>query len=108
MLSRLYTVPIKKTPGGGNMIPVTIKTFKGSALANAISLLGTFIDAIVKVIGVVCAFGMIGQLGWILGILVGLVIMILSSFVGGAIQKGAWAIAEMAAVKKLKAKLGLA
>ena len=89
------------------MIPVTIKTFKGCALANAISILGTLIDAIVKVIGVACAFGMIGQLGWILGILVGLVLMILSTFVGGAIQKCAWALAEMASGKKLKARLGL-
>lgn len=87
------------------MIPVTIRTYKGSFLATAISTIGTLIDAIVKLIGLMCAFFMISKLGLLLGILVGFVFLIASSFLGGLFQKGAWKLADMVQISKIKQKL---
>lgn len=87
------------------MIPVTIRTYKGSSLATAISVIGTLIDAIVKLIGVMCAFCMIEKFGLLLGILVGFVFLVASSFLGGLFQKGAWKLADMVQLSKIKGKL---
>ena len=87
------------------MIPVTIRTYKGSVLANAISVIGTLMDAIVKLIGVACAFGMMGELGFILGLLIGFVFLIAASYLGGLIQKGAWKLSDIIAASKIKRKL---
>ena len=87
------------------MIPVKIRTYKGSVLANAVSLIGTFIDAIVKLIGVACAFGIMGEIGFILGLLIGFVFMIASAFLGGLVQNGAWKLADLIQLAKIKKKL---
>ena len=86
------------------MIPVTIRTYKGSSLATAISAIGTLIDAIVKLIGLMCAFCMIAKLGLLLGILVGFVFLIASTYLGGLFQKGAWKLADMVQLSKIRGK----
>ncbi len=87
------------------MIPVSIRTYKGSVLANVLSITGTFLDAMLKLIGVVCAFGMLGEIGVLPGILVGLVIIVLALTLGTLIQKVAWKLADLLVMSKIKRKL---
>lgn len=87
------------------MIPVTIRTYKNSHLATAVSLIGTLIDAIIKLIGLMCAFLMIAKLGLLLGILVGFVFLIASTYLGGLIQRGVWKLADMVQLSKIKRTL---
>ena len=89
------------------MIPVTIRTYKGSILANVLSITGTIFDAILKLIGVACAFGMLGEIGVLPGILVGLVILVLAVALGTLIRKAAWKLADLLVMFKIKRRLSL-
>lgn len=89
------------------MIPVSIRTYKGSVLANILSITGSFLDAMLKLIGVACAFGMLGEIGILPGILVGLVIIVLALTLGTLIQKVAWKLADLLVMSKIKRRLSL-
>lgn len=89
------------------MIPVSIRTYKGSVFANVLSVTGTLFDAMIKMIGVACAFGMIGEIGVLPGILVGLVILVLAVALGTLIRKAAWKLADLLVMFKIKRRLSL-
>lgn len=87
------------------MIPVSIKTYKNCVSANIISFFGSFIDAIMKMIGIALAFGMLSEVGFLFGILSGIVILVASVGLGALIRNGAWKLADMMQIAKLKRKL---
>ena len=67
-------------------MPVNIRTYKNSILASVIALLASIIDALLKLLGLACIVGLCSEKGFIVGLLLGFICLVICILIGTFIK----------------------
>lgn len=82
-------------------IPVRIRTYKNSILATLVSLFGSILDGLCKLLALAFLFGMISESGFFPGIIFGVIGFVVCVMIGAVLQGFIDKLAQHIALKKL-------
>lgn len=86
-------------------IPVRIRTYRKSFLANVISITGTILDALCKFLALAVFFGAISEAGLFPGVILGVIAFVACAAIGAGIQAICDRLAVFIAAKKIERTL---